>query len=1230
MVLVDVSGFTSMSERLARRGRIGAEEVTEIIGDLFGRLLGEAYRQGGDLLKFGGDALLLFFEGSGHALRAVSAAQAMRGELRKTGTFETSAGRVTLRMSVGAHSGTFSFFVVGDSHRELIVAGPAATETVRMESAAKAGQILLSPEAAGRIHSSLRGRVDGPGVLLRSIPVSSGSWEGPGLDTASAHNLAYYLPAALCEGINSGSLQPEHRSATVGFIQFLEFDRLIEMEGPDVAAESLDELVTEVQRAVDDRGITFLGSDISADGGKLILTGGVPKARGNDEELMLLALRQIVSTRLSLPIRVGVNRGQVFSGEVGPEFRRTYTVMGDTVNLAARLMAKAEPGQILSTSEVLEGSRTLFETTPLEPFLVKGKKHPVHAFSVGEPSGSRSSIAEAGLPMIGRDEELTVLNSAWDSVLSGRGRMVELVAEPGMGKTRLLDEFLGNLKEVRIVKAECRLYQSATPYFPMATLLRSALGLPEGIGEELAADLKRVVMGSAPELEPWLALLGAPLDIELPESEEVRQLDDEFKRDKLEEAVEDLLASVLTEPAVLTIDDTHWMDEASAKLLEHVTGSLDARPWLVIVSRRPGNDGFITPELETVDRVELRVLDAEQAASLIDAATSDRLLPQDQVRSLAARAEGNPLFLIELLDALKRGEDVATLPHSVEGMIGARIDRLPLEDLTTLRQLSVLGSGFYSIHANAVLEPAQSRDLEATLARLEGFLLTEERGWVLFRHALIRDAAYQGLPYRTRQRLHRQVADSILSETGKNPKQQADLLSLHFYEAASWWEAWTYSRMAGDAARDAYANVEAVKLYSRALTAARRVGGVDVDDKVLVLTELAEVAEQAGLFDQSLEALREAIRHTREEPVTQAALRLRRARAHLRHGAYPQALAETARGLRLTRSVQGLDASRVQAKLLALRGAIRMQQGRPGEALSCAYDAVGLAKETEEMDALARAYQVLDGANEMLGRHDDVAYADEAWSIYEALGDLQGCAHVANDRGVANYFSGRWDDAIRSFGTARDMFLKAGNETQAAMAAANMGEVLVAQDRLSEAEPLLTEAVRMLRAHDHLDLAINAEAQLARLQIGSGDADGGVALLTNLYAEATVAGDWSIALQIALHLAGAMADGGQPEKALELLEAMERSAAEDLEVFAAARSRVRALVMLALGRSSEAERLVAEGLEAAREQGLIYDESQLLLLLSEIRGGGGDPEPALLEQAQGLLQQLGIRAAVAV
>ena len=138
MVMVDVSGFTSMSERLARHGKVGAEEVTEVIGSTFERLLAEAYAFGAALVKFGGDALLLFFRGEGHPQRACAAAYEMRRALREIGVFQTTAGQVKLRMSVGVHTGRFNFFLVGDSHRELMVARPAATlrsATLRMLSA---------------------------------------------------------------------------------------------------------------------------------------------------------------------------------------------------------------------------------------------------------------------------------------------------------------------------------------------------------------------------------------------------------------------------------------------------------------------------------------------------------------------------------------------------------------------------------------------------------------------------------------------------------------------------------------------------------------------------------------------------------------------------------------------------------------------------------------------------------------------------------------------------------------------------------------------------------------------------------------------------------------------------------------------------------------------------------------------------------------------------------------
>ena len=146
-----------------------------------------------------------------------------------------------------------------------------------------------------------------------------------------------------------------------------------------------------VEAATEEQGVAFLASDVDADGGKLILTGGAPKGTGNDEERMLLALRKIVAAELPSPIRIGVHRGAVFAGDIGPRYRRTYTVMGDAVNLAARVTAKAEPGQIYATADVLDRSNTLFETTKLEPFTVKGKAAPVQAWSVGRAQGSRNA-----------------------------------------------------------------------------------------------------------------------------------------------------------------------------------------------------------------------------------------------------------------------------------------------------------------------------------------------------------------------------------------------------------------------------------------------------------------------------------------------------------------------------------------------------------------------------------------------------------------------------------------------------------------------------------------------------------------------------------------------------------------------------------------------------------------------------------------------------------------------
>ena len=340
IAFVDISGFTKLSERLARLGKSGAEELTATIDSCFVALLDLAVANGGRLLKFGGDALLVYFSGEAHQARACLAAMEMRRALRVVGRLTVLGQRISLRMSVGVHSGLFNFFLVGESHREFVVTGPGASAVVEMEGTADAGEIVISAATAAALRPSLVGPAKGPGFLLRRPPSLP---EPPFLAFEQVDHeldLRQGIPLGLRAALITRT-EPEHRRVTVAFIHYDGTDRLIADAGPEEAARQLDVLVTHVQGAVDRQGVTFLATDADKDGGKIILTAGAPSTSGDDEQRMLLAVREIMDADNPLPIRIGVNQGSVFVGEVGPHYRRTFTVMGDAVNLAARLMAKA-------------------------------------------------------------------------------------------------------------------------------------------------------------------------------------------------------------------------------------------------------------------------------------------------------------------------------------------------------------------------------------------------------------------------------------------------------------------------------------------------------------------------------------------------------------------------------------------------------------------------------------------------------------------------------------------------------------------------------------------------------------------------------------------------------------------------------------------------------------------------------------------------------------------------
>ena len=274
MLFSDVSGFTKMSERLARFGKVGAESVTEIIQTCFAALLDEAYSYGGTLLQFGGDALLLFFQGDGHEQRAAASALGIRRVLREMRGFETEAGRIDLNVTIGVDTGGFDFFLVGESHRQLVVAGPVASHLVDLEGSAAKGRILIGDATAAALSSRNVGPMRGPGRLLRG---SIDAPRQPGVEFLRVgRDMSDTVAVGLRRALETAQVVSEHRTATIAFIHFTGLDDVIAEHGPGEAARRLHALVCGVQRSIDDRGICFQSADVGENGGKFYLSVGAP------------------------------------------------------------------------------------------------------------------------------------------------------------------------------------------------------------------------------------------------------------------------------------------------------------------------------------------------------------------------------------------------------------------------------------------------------------------------------------------------------------------------------------------------------------------------------------------------------------------------------------------------------------------------------------------------------------------------------------------------------------------------------------------------------------------------------------------------------------------------------------------------------------------------------------------------------------------------------------------
>ncbi len=1225
VVFVDISGFTKMSERLARLGRVGAEEVTDVVGFVFRQLLGTAYANGGGLIKFGGDALLLFFSGEHHASDGVAAAIGMRRTLSEMGAIDTSAGKVRLRMSVGVHSGEFHFFLVGERHRELLLTGPGASTVVAMEGTADAGEIVVSLDTAAQLPPELLSQPKGEGIRLRRHlrPDEARNYEPDPQHVPPSVDLAECIPMSLRELLLTGHGDPEHRRVTIGFIHFDGLDEMVAARPADEVADALEALVSAAQTACEAHGVTFLGTDVDRDGGKLILVAGAPTASPDDEARMLAALRELQAAELRIPIRVGVNTGPVFAGDIGPSYRRTYTVMGDAVNLAARVMGKAEPGQILAAQSVLDACSVTFETTELDPFMVKGKTLPVYASVIGRPLGAKATTGERELPMVGRDFETGILQRAVRAGLQGEGSIVEIVGPPGIGKTRMLAAMREVGSEMRLLSASCDLYGASTPYAALRPLLLQALEVDADASREaIVSRLMHVVWSSAPELSTWLPLLGVPLDLDMPTNPDVEQLGQEFRRAKLNEVVTKLLGSILSGPTLIAIEDAHWMDEASADLLLQLCREVAGRPWLIGVTRRNEASGFAAPAGGATVSLHLDTLAEEKVVELLIAATEDSPLRPHEMSILARRSGGNPLFLQELLSATRLAGTTEGLPDTVEAMVTAQIDQLAAPDRRLLRVASVLGLRFRSALAEQLLD--ESATGAAAWRRLGDFVIQDGAGFHRFRHALMRDAAYEGLAYRRRRDLHVRAGETIERERA-NDEAHLDLLALHFFHGRVHDKAWRYSRQAAEAAERKFAIVDAAEHLEQALQSARGMEGLADVDVAEALEALGDLRERMGQYPDARDAYARARRLRAADTVALARLCIKQATIAERAGSYPQALSWLRRGIKLVADNDQAAAAKQHARLLAEYGVVRQSQGRRLDAVRWLNQAIDAAQRADEREAMAQAYFVLDWALVDLGRSDEAVHSQQALELYDELGKLGPQATIYNNLGTFAYYEARWDDAVELFERARQLRLRLGDEVDAAIGTFNIAEVLSDQGHLDEARPRFEEAARVWRAADYSFGVASVASALGTVASRSGD----FALAGELFDSSRERFSALVSehdlIDTDARIGEALVLQGRAQDAQEVASScLERTAAHGGDTHDPMLHRILGYALAQLGDADAARTEFEVSLEVARARNARYEVALALDAMARVTERFGSAGAAARAEADELFRRLGV------
>ena len=867
--------------------------------------------------------------------------------------------------------------------------------------------------------------------------------------------LQQLMPAGLAEQVRTAAdraAESERRQVTVLFADLSGFTAFAEtLDAEDVAA-----IVDRCLRAMADAIYRYRGTVDKYIGDCIMALFGAPVAHEDDSERAIRAalemrdriaaldaeLRETAAAGTPLlSLHVGINTGLVVAGAVGSDRRREYTVLGDAVNVAARLESAAGSGEVLAGESTHRLARHAVAFEPLGQLSVKGRTEPISAFRVlgllDEPRSARGLEAlSLAAPLVGRDDELGALLVAFDQMLCGRTQVVSLIGEAGAGKSRLLRELLARLEaEGRLAAARVAVRHAACSslgeevYGVLAAVFRDAWGVapddpPDQAQRKIVAGLAGLGQ-DADAVAHTAPLVGHVLGVEY-DDPRLRYVEPEQLKRQLFLVVRDLFERRLQHgPFVLVVEDLHWADAASLELLRFVIDRLGDRHLLLLLAHRPTIDaGALVSGRATYTAIRLAPLSSAASGALLDAffGPSAGRIPASLRELLVVRAGGNPFYLEEVVRSLieadvlvREGDgwactaDVATVevPPTVQGVLLARLDRLPPRARRLVQEAAVLGMTVGARLLRAVCSGPDT--LEADLGVLQDAELLEELPKPVgapaaaerryrFVHALIQEVAYHSLLVRRRTELHGRAGGALEQLCGGRPERLEDLEALgrHFGASTDKLKGARYLMAAGDWAGAIYANEDAARYYRRALeTLAACDPATARPDRLAAGERLADVLGPAGRRDEALEQYEVILRAYEEdgERPTQARLRRKIGALHWAAGDRTEAQAHYRAGLAL---LDGAVSHIELAHLYQEMGRLAFRGGDNEQAISWAERARALA---EQLAAVVTAPEARREAAAVIAHAHDtrgVALA-RTGRLEEAVMEVERCVAVAQE-----------------------------------------------------------------------------------------------------------------------------------------------------------------------------------------------------------------------------------------